>query len=629
MALKRENEGLRRSQGYSVDELIGLFDTLPQEARTETLKRLAAAEIQRRSDKEQITHSLPEQNTARSVLPPTRSKIEFELMVRHPTAYPIFFPEATPRVQSNAPSSNQAPPSRFTAPFAGDTSDSTYRQGAMFAIGGFNALKSHQIGPQQVLSYCDSRLNRLQISQWTEVPITNDFAAQVISIFLETDHPIQGLFDADLFLEDLVTASGQFCSSFLVTALLFCACVDLSASLERALADSAKSSKPEKLLDSELNRDSLPSLAAISLMSIGCIYQGKDDRAAEFMKDIIRMGQRMNLFGCNIHKAALETFRAMPDDLLRASAHTAWGVYSWVTLYSLHYHEPGARVSPMLPIPGDGTHDQQDKLAIRIASYAPPVYMGQTFTALCKLWTIFQEMILVYYAAEQCLVTERVDVSFARSLYQKLLSWADQLPPSATRQDRSPHHVIILHILYHVAILDVFRPFVNEQQPLQIRSASAANQPADAVFAASVNQLQQLMYIYRTCHRSATYTILWHTAMLYVANALFRDPSDPSLRSIFSFCLEGYRDLVASFPVAEGILRGLLTMAMHLRIISTSYARDILTQAHEKGKHHHMRQDLRANFMVDLNLALSSRENAKVENVARDFEQLAVINRPL
>jgi hypothetical protein len=43
--------------------------------------------------------------------------------------------------------------------------------------------------------------------------------------YLETDHPILGLFDADLFLDDLSTYSYIFCSEFLVNSLLFWSCV--------------------------------------------------------------------------------------------------------------------------------------------------------------------------------------------------------------------------------------------------------------------------------------------------------------------------------------------------------------------------------------------------------------------
>ncbi len=76
-------------------------------------------------------------------------------------------------------------------------------------------------------SLCDERLGKIVISTWTKVPITNEFAARVISLYLETDHPLLGLFDADLFLDDLVSGQINFCSPLLVNALLCWACVSV------------------------------------------------------------------------------------------------------------------------------------------------------------------------------------------------------------------------------------------------------------------------------------------------------------------------------------------------------------------------------------------------------------------
>ena len=67
---------------------------------------------------------------------------------------------------------------------------------------------------------CDQRLGQLQISKWTDVPITDNMAAAAISLYLETDHPVLGLFDDDLFLNDLVAHKRDFCSPLLVSALL-------------------------------------------------------------------------------------------------------------------------------------------------------------------------------------------------------------------------------------------------------------------------------------------------------------------------------------------------------------------------------------------------------------------------
>lgn len=72
---------------------------------------------------------------------------------------------------------------------------------------------------------CDTRLAQLNIAFWTSVPIGNGLASRAISLYLQTDHPLLGTFDPDLFINDLVSQQGNYCSSVLVNALLYWACV--------------------------------------------------------------------------------------------------------------------------------------------------------------------------------------------------------------------------------------------------------------------------------------------------------------------------------------------------------------------------------------------------------------------
>lgn len=71
----------------------------------------------------------------------------------------------------------------------------------------------------------DPRLEAVNFANWTHVPIDNFEGACAISRYLEVDHPILGLFDADLFLEDLCSYETRFCSELLVNSLLGWACV--------------------------------------------------------------------------------------------------------------------------------------------------------------------------------------------------------------------------------------------------------------------------------------------------------------------------------------------------------------------------------------------------------------------
>jgi hypothetical protein len=73
--------------------------------------------------------------------------------------------------------------------------------------------------------YCDDRLSRVKIGFWTNVPLSDAAAAAAISFYLETDYGINGFFDADVFLDDLLARRLENCSAFLVNAVLCLACV--------------------------------------------------------------------------------------------------------------------------------------------------------------------------------------------------------------------------------------------------------------------------------------------------------------------------------------------------------------------------------------------------------------------
>lgn len=70
-----------------------------------------------------------------------------------------------------------------------------------------------------------------QILAWTAVPATVDIILGAITTYLDIDHPILGLFDARIFLDDFFTGQEDFCTKFLVNALLAFACVSLLPSL--------------------------------------------------------------------------------------------------------------------------------------------------------------------------------------------------------------------------------------------------------------------------------------------------------------------------------------------------------------------------------------------------------------
>lgn len=97
--------------------------------------------------------------------------------------------------------------------------DSSLSLSLSLSHGSQSKVGSRETGLANVPPLCDERLHKLDISAWSNVPIPNEAAKRALSLHLETDHSIVALFDADLFLDDLVSGSTRFCSRLLVSSL--------------------------------------------------------------------------------------------------------------------------------------------------------------------------------------------------------------------------------------------------------------------------------------------------------------------------------------------------------------------------------------------------------------------------
>ncbi|EQK97635.1 N-terminal fungal transcription regulatory domain-containing protein [Ophiocordyceps sinensis CO18] len=487
-------------------------------------------------------------------------------------------------------------------------------------------------------SYCDERLRDLDVAFWTDVPVTNEFAARVISLYLKTDHPLLGTFDPDLFVADLVARQTRHCSRLLANTTLYWGSQMYSAIDRDAYRLSQQfCAEAERLWRLAMPSDTLLNLASAQLLSLATLAQGRDQYVLEYLSAAFQMGTRMSLFGVE-PSAGIKMANEIPQEMRSAASYAAWGVFNWTVLMSLFYQQPGLpypKHPPMLPIPGTRepvSTPHQEHFAEEPPpgdpDRAPAPYMGETFPALCRFWRILHGVTRDYFhkAPKQPEpASEHVSLAFAEHKYRELLAWAETLPESLVVSEVSAHHVVVFHIWFHAAILDIFRPFLRRPALGQNRLATFSSRDScpRAAFEASVDQLKNLLVIYRSRHKASTYSILWHTAMIYVANAVLHEPKDPAWRFYFLHCVYGYESLRRSYRVAEAIGRALLTMTLRSGDMSSSEARRIVCQLKEKGLVC-MSDEIRATFMVDLDLAMTHPDDSSVEKFAQRFEDWAL-----
>lgn len=183
-------------------------------------------------------------------------------------------------------------------------------------------------------------------------------------------------------------------------------------------------------------------------------------------------------------------------------------------------------------------------------------------------------------------------------------------------------------IWLHAAIMDILRPYsgLNANRQDRMRTFAASNSFPDEAYAASVNQLKRLIVFHQTNHEISRYSVLWHTGLLYLANATLHSNGDSEWRLYFLLCISIYEGLKRPFPISGVTIKGLLSMALLHTDMSGSEARQILDQLDSYSLDRlriDCERNVRATFIVDLDLALTDPESARVENMASNFEHLA------
>ncbi|KAI8414059.1 hypothetical protein FOFC_07350 [Fusarium oxysporum] len=266
---------------------------------------------------------------ARGTSTPTQTPLEFQLVVQYPKVYPPLAPLNAASLDLQLLGIQPLD--------AGNTHDAGLS--TLFHDNTSSTIRDKIVQPQDVISRAsfgadngipiDPRLHHVDISHWTTVTISNQFATEAISLYLNMNQPWWAFFDTDLFLDDLVNVETNFCSRMLVNALLAWATQSyahyepMAATLPTKFLDEAL-----RIYDAEKGVDSLTTVAATSLMSMTWTTLGKDKAGRRLQEDSARMAQRMGLYGesgaFSYHQLDLSDGRVEA-----AVCATAWGSFNF------------------------------------------------------------------------------------------------------------------------------------------------------------------------------------------------------------------------------------------------------------------------------------------------------------
>lgn len=519
------------------------------------------------------------------VLPPDQTSVEFELMVRHPVAYPALAPLDWYR-DTTAPSRQ--------SDLDGRNAENTVEDAMLY----------------------DSRLARVHFADWTSVDVSGYEAALAVSNYLEVDHALLSFFDADLFLTDLVQGEGDFCSSLLVNALLGWAMLGVSNDDARRAesADEAYEVALQQLERGSVSQSSV-TLAAIALLSLTAMFKGHGERSRLLLHQSLLLGQNMRLlaeYGSDVNDVS--SHYDSGDDI-KAKATAAWGLFSFATLHSLHCqkNELGHLLRPRLPLPEPEVSGLPSS-SVRVTHH------------VSRLWDIVH-VIARHYYKEGGMTSEEVPVAFVSTTLRQLLLWAHELPIPLVRGNRSPQSVAILHTYLHASILTLLHPLVVRRDPSPVVDGESQVRSAATVYAASVQQMNHIMDVYQARFRSPNASVYWHTGLLFAANAAVHAAGTPVIRQHhFQRAVRGYEDLYRRYPVMMPIVKGLMAVAVETGLVAGPEAVAHVNRLAGKTERPAGSEPTEACFVVDLELAMRHRGLAHVDSLARRFDDIAMFD---
>ncbi|KAF3034798.1 hypothetical protein E8E12_004363 [Didymella heteroderae] len=310
----------------------------------------------------------------------------------------------------------------------------------------------------------------------------------------------------------------------------------------------------EKLFAAEGKTDALPTIAGLALLYTTIATHGDVPKALKYLTAAREAADRMNLFG-KPDSAAYGS----PKHVAAAS-QTAWGLFNFlVQMVQFQVVQP-LEHPPVMPLPEElrsnkVTEGSSEQNAVSTSPTLREVQQAQS--VFCRLWTIVNEIFLIYRDSK---IGAR-SLAFALGKYRKLLDLIDTLPESMIRREKTPHWVLIFHTSLHMVVLDLFRPYIAEDKQHGFRAYVPEGSSPRTIFAASVRQLKGMLFMFTVQYAPAYWNLALSGAMVFTVNAVLNDLADQERKNYLYFCVSMSQRLLPSYTYMIETIRAILAIA--------------------------------------------------------------------
>ncbi|KAL4894082.1 fungal-specific transcription factor domain-containing protein [Aspergillus ambiguus] len=335
------------------------------------------------------------------------------------------------------------------------------------------------------------------------------------------------------FMRDMAT-NGPYFSKLLLNAIYFGASKFSNRPEVRKDPDDARTAgwtfrmRVKELLGSALDRSEITTIQALLVMTSSLFALG-DERSAAWLYAGTAFRMIIDL-GMHVDATMLPNMRRLSQEDLEIRRRVFWGAFVVDKIQSLYQGRPASlqhfdtKVLISFLDHYEELEPWQPFAYSDIQSYpGSPAYSVSTFTQLCKLSLILNEILNKVYSERSSNRSPHDLIATLNRLDMQLKAWHDALPDHLRYSHNTtgvvpPPHVLSLLALYNVLVILLHRPFVSEGH-LHTADPSVALSSFTTCTAAASSIIQLLQaYDHSFSIRRAPYLISYST---YVAATIF------------------------------------------------------------------------------------------------------------
>ncbi|OGM39685.1 C6 transcription factor [Aspergillus bombycis] len=459
---------------------------------------------------------------------PSKFKLIEELITRHFEGAPTIL---TPLLALGSPSDR--------SPFPSNHGLSLYRMLA--------AWMSHARSETQPLAQ-KPVIQITGIHRWTLLA-NNDTASHLLSLYFMWENPTWQLIDKDLFVRDLESGHGKFCSALLVTVLLFFGC-SLSYNLDR-ITDRREEKLLSKKLYAEIQRlweiekriESLATAQSSILIGLLCCTFGLDRFGTQYIMHGAQLCLNLGLQ----HEHPSYFYDDAPDEdgqLAKCHKLVSWAVYDVQGIASQVYRKvpawkepPSVKFSPVEAAGLDAGVEWSPY------PFITPISQPFFFTAACFRSDL---VTIVHHIAEFALrfpdaVMGNDDWEYGHQLHKKLLQWKATLPPVLLLEQNTTPHVICLHEYYHATIASLCQVFCANLGSTDGQIPNPEEFDPYTIVSQALDAIGSLILLFKRCHgwKSLPVVMLHYFCVAGVHSVSKLNAHEPKWRYVLEDCVVG------------------------------------------------------------------------------------------